>query len=80
VSRRAGFAEAPSQQDRQQNHGAAAFERRRRGRLHAMCATRSSETDAIWQRGMEGKGQVIEDSHDLLVIKNLDNCVSIQVR
>jgi hypothetical protein len=29
---------------------------------------------------MEGKGQVIEDSHGLSVIKNLDNCASIQVR
>jgi hypothetical protein len=44
------------------------------------CAIRSSETDAIKQRGMEGKGQVIEDSHDLLITKKLDNCASIQVR
>jgi hypothetical protein len=29
---------------------------------------------------MEGKGQVIEDSHDLSIAKNLDNCASIQVR
>jgi hypothetical protein len=25
---------------------------------------------------MEGKGQVIEDSHDLSTTKNLDNCAS----
>ena len=55
-------------------------ERRRRCRLQRVCAIRSSETDAIKQRGMEGKGQVIEDSHDLLIAKNLDNCASIQVR
>jgi hypothetical protein len=53
---------------------------RRRCRLQRVCAIRSSETDAIKQRGMEGKGQVIEDSHDLLIAKNLDNCASIQVR
>jgi hypothetical protein len=29
---------------------------------------------------MEGKGQVIEDSHDLSITKNLDNCAFIQVR
>jgi hypothetical protein len=29
---------------------------------------------------MEGKGQVIEDGHDLLIAKNLDNCASIQVK
>jgi hypothetical protein len=29
---------------------------------------------------MEGKGQVIESCHGLLVTKNLDNCASIQVR
>jgi hypothetical protein len=45
-----------------------------------LCATRSSETDAIRQRGMEGKGQGAEDSHGLSVAKNLDNCASIQVR
>jgi hypothetical protein len=54
--------------------------RRRRGRLHAMCATRSSETKAIRLWGMEGKGQVIEDSHGPSITKNLDNCASIQVR
>jgi hypothetical protein len=48
-------------------------------RLHALGATRSSET-ADKRRGMEGKGQVIEDSHGLSVTKNLDNCASIQVR
>lgn len=36
VSRRAGFAEATSQRDGQQNQSAAIFERRRRGRLHAL--------------------------------------------
>ena len=55
-------------------------ERRRRCRLQRVCATRSSETDAIRQRGMEGKGQVIEGCHGLLITKNLDNCASIQVR
>jgi hypothetical protein len=29
---------------------------------------------------MEGKGQVIEDSHGPSITKNLDNCASIQVR
>ena len=53
---------------------------RRRCRLQRVCAIRSSETDAIKQRGMEVKGQVIEDSHDLLIAKTLDNCASIQVR
>ena len=30
--------------------------------------------------GMEGKGQVTEGCHGLSVTKNLNNCVSIQVR
>ncbi len=38
VSRRAGLAVPPSQQDRQLHQVAAAFEHRRRGRLHAMLA------------------------------------------
>jgi hypothetical protein len=57
--------------------------REQRGRAvgsSVLCATRSSETDAVRQRGMEGKGQATEDSHGLSVAKNLDNCASIQVR
>jgi hypothetical protein len=74
------FAEPTPLQDPLQQQNDRRYNAAKRRRLHALGATRSSETDAIRQRGMEGKGQVIEDSHGFLITKNLDNCASIQVR
>ena len=70
----------PYGEDYSLSSAAVEFVPRLGSQLQRGCATRSSETDAIRQRGMEGKGQVIEDSHGPSITKNLDNCASIQVR
>jgi len=48
VSRRAGFAETPSQQDRRQSQNAAAFERRRRGWLHTLLGAARFPCAFVW--------------------------------